>query len=296
MTATILDGRALAKTLREELQGEIQDIAAASGITPTLAVLQVAGDAASERYIRSISKACGDVGITFVHRLRPADTPQALLEATMSELSNDGVVSGILLQLPLPSGLSAAGVISQLDPRKDVDGVHPTSAGLLAQGLPSLLPNTPAGGMELLRRSGIGLVGKNAVVVGRSNIVGKPMALLLLQEHATVTIAHSRTRDLAAVVRQADIVVAAVGRAGLITGAMLRPGAVVLDFGINVLADGTIVGDVEFASAVEVASAITPVPGGTGPVTNVMLLRNVLQAARNAALVEARVTPRAASR
>jgi methylenetetrahydrofolate dehydrogenase (NADP+)/methenyltetrahydrofolate cyclohydrolase len=187
-------------------------------------------------------------------------------------------------------------VISKLDPRKDVDGVHPTSAGLLAQGLPSLLPNTPAGGMELLRRSGIGLVGTNAVVVGRSNIVGKPMALLLLQEHATVTIAHSRTRDLAAVVRQADIVVAAVGRAGLITGAMLRPGAVVLDFGINVLADGTIVGDVEFASAVEVASAITPVPGGTGPVTNVMLLRNVLQAARNAALVDDRATPRAASR
>jgi methylenetetrahydrofolate dehydrogenase (NADP+)/methenyltetrahydrofolate cyclohydrolase len=180
----------------------------------------------------------------------------------------------------LPAGLTAAGAIAQLDPRKDVDGVHPISAGLLAQSLPCLLPNTPAGGMELLRRNGIALVGKRAVVIGRSNIVGKPMALLLLQEHATVTIAHSRTRDLASVIREADIVVAAVGRAGLVTGAMLRPGAVVVDFGINVLEDGTMVGDVDFASAAEVAGAITPVPGGAGPVTNVMLLRNVLQAAR----------------
>jgi methylenetetrahydrofolate dehydrogenase (NADP+)/methenyltetrahydrofolate cyclohydrolase len=281
MTATILDGRALAKTLREELRGEIQRFAAASGITPTLAVVQVAGDAASERYVRTIDKACSDVGITFVHRLLPADTPQALLEAAMRELSDDSAVSGILLQLPLPPGRSAIDVISQLDPRKDVDGVHPTNTGLLAQGLPSLIPNTPAGGMELLRRNGIAFVGKHAVVVGRSNIVGKPMALLLLHEHATVTIAHSRTHDLAAVVRQADIVVAAVGRAGLITGAMLRRGAVVVDFGINVLENGTMVGDVEFASAAEVAGAITPVPGGTGPVTNVMLLRNVLQAARD---------------
>ena len=281
MTATILDGRALAKTLREELRADVQIFSARAGAAPALAVVQVAGDSASDRYVRSIQKSCGDVGIMFVHRLLPAETAQATLEATVRELSDDRAISGILIQLPLPAGLVAAGAIAQLDPRKDVDGVHPLSAGLLAQGLPSLLPNTPAGGMELLRRNGVALAGKRAVVVGRSNIVGKPMALLLLQEHATVTIAHSRTPDLAEVVRAAEIVVAAVGRAGLITGAMLRPGAVVVDFGINVLEDGTMVGDVDFANAAEVAGAITPVPGGTGPVTNVMLLRNVLQAARD---------------
>ena len=282
MTATILDGRALAKTLREELRAEIQAFVASTGVAPVLAVVQVAGDPAADRYVRSLQKACGDTGITFAHRLLPADIAQSTLEATVRELSDDGAISGILLQLPLPAGLSAAGAIAQLDPRKDVDGVHPISAGLLAQGLPCLVPNTPAGGMELLRRNGIALAGKRALVVGRSNIVGKPMALLLLQENATVTIAHSRTPDLAGMVREAEIVVAAVGRAGLITGAMLRPGAVVVDFGINVLDDGTMVGDVDFGSAAEVAGAITPVPGGTGPVTNVMLLRNVLQAARDA--------------
>jgi methylenetetrahydrofolate dehydrogenase (NADP+)/methenyltetrahydrofolate cyclohydrolase len=280
MTATILDGRALAKILREELRADVQTFIADANAAPALAVVQVAGDSASDRYVRSIQKACGDVGIAFVHRLLPADIAQSTLEASVRELSADAAISGILLQLPLPGGLLSAGVIAQLDPRKDVDGVHPLSAGLLAQGLPCLIPNTPAGGMELLRRNRIALRGKRALVVGRSNIVGKPMALLLLQEHATVTIAHSRTPDLAETVRAAEIVVAAVGRAGLITGAMLRPGAVVVDFGINVLDDGTMVGDVDFASAVEVAGAITPVPGGTGPVTNVMLLRNVLQAAR----------------
>jgi methylenetetrahydrofolate dehydrogenase (NADP+)/methenyltetrahydrofolate cyclohydrolase len=280
MTATILDGRALAKTLREELRAEIQAFSAAAGAAPALAVVQVAGDAASDRYVRGIQKACSDTGIDFIHRLLPGDTAQAALEATIGHLSADSAISGILLQLPLPSGLSAASAVARIDPRKDVDGVHPASAGLLLQGLPCLVPNTPAGGLELLRRNGIPLLGKRAVVVGRSNIVGKPMALLLLQEHATVTIAHSRTPDLAGVVREADIVVAAVGRAGLITGAMLRPGVTVVDFGINVGQDGAMVGDVDFASAAEVAGAITPVPGGTGPVTNVMLLRNVLQAAR----------------
>jgi methylenetetrahydrofolate dehydrogenase (NADP+)/methenyltetrahydrofolate cyclohydrolase len=280
MTATILDGRALAKTMREELRAEVQDFSATFGAPPALAVVQVAGDAASDSYIRGIDKACGAVGITFDHRLLPAETSQAALESTVEALSGDGVVSGVLIQLPLPAGLAAVGAIARLDPRKDVDGVHPASAGLLMQGLPCLVPNTPAGGMELLRRNGVPLAGRRAVVVGRSNIVGKPMALLLLQEHATVTIAHSRTPNLAAVVREADIVVAAVGRAGLITGDMLRPGAVVVDFGINVLEDGRMVGDVDFAGASAVAGAITPVPGGTGPVTNVMLLRNVLQAAR----------------
>jgi methylenetetrahydrofolate dehydrogenase (NADP+)/methenyltetrahydrofolate cyclohydrolase len=252
-----------------------------AGAPPRLAVVQVAGDAASERYVRAIRKSCDDAGIGFVERALPPDTSQAALDAAVAELSADNRVHGILIQMPLPKGLDAGSAIARLDPRKDVDGVHPTSAGLLAQGQPCLIPNTPAGGMELLRRYNIRLAGKRAVVVGRSNIVGKPMALLLLQEHATVTIAHSRTPDLASVVREADVVVAAVGKAGLITGAMLRLGAVVVDFGINVQGDGAVVGDVEFASAAEVAGAITPVPGGTGPVTNVMLLRNVLQAARD---------------
>lgn len=281
MTATILDGRSLAKILREELHAEIQTFAVATGVTPALAVVQVAGDPASERYVRSIRKSCADAGIAFVERLLPADTAQATLEATMAQLSADDAVSGVILQQPLPARLSAAGAIARLDPRKDVDGAHPYNAGLLALDRPCLLPNTPAGGMELLRRYGVTLAGKRAAVVGRSPIVGKPMALLLLREHATVTICHSRTPDLAAVVREAEIVAVAVGRAGVVTGAMLRPGAVVVDFGINVLDDGSVVGDVDFASAAEVAGAITPVPGGTGPLTNVMLLRNVLQAARD---------------
>jgi methylenetetrahydrofolate dehydrogenase (NADP+)/methenyltetrahydrofolate cyclohydrolase len=280
MTATILDGRALARVLREELRIEITHYVATAGVTPALAVIQVAGDPAAGRYVRTIRKSCDDVGIAFVERALPAGTTQAALEAAIQELSDDARISGVLVQMPLPTGLDAQPAIARLDPRKDVDGIHPTNLGLLAQGLPCLIPNTPAGGMELLRRNGIALVGRRAVVVGRSNIVGKPMALLLLAEHATVTIAHSRTPDLAAVLREADVVVAAVGRAGLITGAMLRPGAVVVDFGINVLEDGALVGDVDFASAAEVAGAITPVPGGTGPVTNVMLMRNVLQAAR----------------
>jgi methylenetetrahydrofolate dehydrogenase (NADP+)/methenyltetrahydrofolate cyclohydrolase len=281
MSATILDGRALAKALREELRAEIAQFRAGAGFAPMLAVVQVAGDPASERYVRAIRKSCDDVGATFVERVLPADTQQQALETAIGELSADDQVHGILIQMPLPKGLDAGRAIARLVPRKDVDGVHPTSAGLLAHGLPCLVPNTPAGGMELLRRAGVALAGKRAVVVGRSTIVGKPMALLLLAEHATVTIAHSRTHDLPAVLREADIVVAAVGRAGLITGAMLRPGAVVIDFGINVREDGAVVGDVDFASAAEVAGAITPVPGGTGPVTNMMLMRNVLQAARD---------------
>jgi methylenetetrahydrofolate dehydrogenase (NADP+) / methenyltetrahydrofolate cyclohydrolase len=280
MAATILDGRALAKALREELRVEITQYIATAGVTPALAVIQVAGDPAAERYVRTIRKSCDDVGVAFVERALPAGTTQAAIEAATQELSDDVRISGVLVQMPLPPGLDAQRVIARLDPRKDVDGIHPMNLGLLAQGLPCLIPNTPAGGMELLRRNGIALAGRRAAVVGRSNIVGKPMALLLLAEHATVTIAHSRTPDLAAVLREADVVVAAVGRAGLIRGAMLRPGAVVVDFGINVLEDGALVGDVDFASAAEVAGAITPVPGGTGPVTNVMLMRNVLQAAR----------------
>jgi methylenetetrahydrofolate dehydrogenase (NADP+) / methenyltetrahydrofolate cyclohydrolase len=279
MPATILDGRALAKTLREELRAEVQGFADTMGFAPHLAVVQVAGDDASARYLRTIRKGCEDVGMAFTARELPPDTTQAELERLVAELSADDAISGVMLHVPLPKHLDANSAIARLDPRKDVDGVHPHSAGLLAQGLPGLVPNTPAGGMELLQRYGVALQGRRAAVVGRSIVVGKPMALLLLQEHATVTICHSRTPDLAAVLSEADIVVAATGRPGLITGAMLKPGATVVDFGVNALEDGTLAGDVDFASAVEVAGAITPVPGGTGPVTNVMLLRNVLKAA-----------------
>jgi methylenetetrahydrofolate dehydrogenase (NADP+)/methenyltetrahydrofolate cyclohydrolase len=280
MSAIILDGRTLSRTLRDELQADIQQWLSETNITPTLAVVQVLGDPSAERYVRAIRKSCEGVGIACNAHILPAEVTQEDLEAQIEALSNDASVHGIILQMPLPGHFDSQRVIDKIDPRKDVDGVHPTSAGRLAQGLSCFVPNTPAGGIELLRRNNIAISGKNAVVVGRSSIVGKPMAMLLLAENATVTIAHSRTPDLGAVIRNADIVAAAVGRAGLITGDMLKPGAAVVDFGINVLEDGSLVGDVEYASAAEVAGAITPVPGGTGPMTNVMLMRNVLRAAR----------------
>lgn len=279
MTATILDGRTLALELREELRAEVRNFAAATGAAPALAVVLVAGDPSAARYVRTINKTCDNLGIAFVEQRLPPDATQHALESVLRTLSADEQIDGVLVQLPLPGGLSALSAITQIDPRKDVDGVHPYNTGLLAQGQPAMVPNTPAGGIELLHRYDIPLAGKRAIVVGRSIVVGRPMALLLLQADATVTIAHSRTPDLAAAVSEAEIVVVAVGRAGLITGAMLRPGAVVVDFGTNVLPDGSLVGDVDFASASQVAAAITPVPGGTGPVTNMMLMRNVLVAA-----------------
>ncbi len=276
----ILDGRSVAAALKQELQAEVV-ILQGQGITPQLDVVQVEGDAASAWYVRAISRVCGQVGIVFQLTTLPHDVEQSRIEMQIQTLSDQPGTNGIIIQVPLPKHLNTEAVISYLNPAKDVDGLHPLNLGRLAQGLPSLVPNTPAGGMELLRRYNISLVGKHAVVVGRSNIVGKPMALLLLQEHATVTLAHSRTEHLAEVVRGADIVVAAVGKPGLIHGDMLKPGAVVIDFGINEVGEGQVVGDVDYDSAVEVAGAITPVPGGTGPVTNMMLLRNVLSAARS---------------
>lgn len=279
MTATLLDGRALAKAMREELVQEIAAFTASRGSAPTLTVVRVLGDPAAERYVRSIEKACGTVGITFTERLLHSDTTQATLEAAVREVSAASAVDAVLLNLPLPRGFDTPSVIWQLDPAKDIDGIHPVNAGLLVQERPRFIPNTPAGGMELLKAYGIEIFGRRVVVIGRSGVVGKPMALMLMQENATVTICHRYTVDLAAAVRQAEIVVSAAGVPGLVTGDMLLPGAVIIDFGMNVLADGKVVGDVDFASAVEVVSAITPVPGGTGPVTNVMLLRNVLRAA-----------------
>lgn len=288
MTATILDGRALAKELRAELQAEVEAFATQHGHPPQLAVVQVQGDAASDRYVRNIRKLCDTVGMAFRLAELPTGVPQDELDSTIGALSRDSAVHGVLIQMPLPAPLSAEQAIMHLDYRKDVDGIHPISAGLLAQGRSALVPNTPAGGMELLRRSNIELTGRRAAVVGRSAVVGRPMAALLLHANATVTICHSRTRDLGAVLRECDIVAVAAGQPGLVTGEMLRPGAVVIDFGINVQPDNSIVGDVDFATAVEVAGAITPVPGGTGPVTNVMLLRSVLTAARNQLVSPAR--------
>ena len=280
MPAKILDGRALAKSLREELRQNIQHFTEQTGAPPALSVVRVHGDPSSERYLRTIQKSCEDLGMLFREQLLHANATQEMLERTVQTVSRDEAVDAVLLHLPLPPGFDATSAIAQLDPKKDVDGVHPQNAGLLSQERPRFVPNTPAGGMELLKRNGIEIYGKRATVIGRSNVVGKPMSLMLMQEDATVTTCHRATADLAAAVRNAEILVTAAGAPGLVRGDMLSPGVVVVDFGINVLDDGSVVGDVNFASAVEVAAAITPVPGGTGPVTNVMLLRNVLWAAQ----------------
>lgn len=279
MATHILDGRALAQELRRETASRITDLTLQLGRAPTLGVIQVGQDLASSRYVRTIAKLCHTVGAALRLEELPADTTQDDLLSTIATLNHDPSVDGILIQMPLPPHLDAIGAIFTLDHHKDVDGVHPINAGLLAQGRPGMLPNTPAGGMELLRRTGITLRGKHAAVVGRSSIVGRPMAQLLLQADATVTICHSWTADLAALLRECDLICVAVGRPALITANMVRPGATVIDFGTNVLADGSLVGDVDFKAVAEVAGAITPVPGGTGPVTNMMLLKNLITAA-----------------
>jgi methylenetetrahydrofolate dehydrogenase (NADP+) / methenyltetrahydrofolate cyclohydrolase len=277
----LLDGRALAQQLRGELGATIATLHAQHATPLCLAVVQVEGDGASTRYVRSIEKLCASLGVAFRLHLLPASVSQHDLLATIESLNADALVHGILLQLPLPATLDAQAAILAIDYRKDVDGVHPINAGLLAQGRPAFVPNTPAGGMELLKHYAIPVAGRRAAVVGRSAIVGRPMAALLTAADATVTICHSRTADLGSVLRSCEIVCVAAGRAGLVSAAMIAPGAVVLDFGTNVGEDGSLVGDVDFAAVREVASAITPVPGGTGPVTNVMLIRNLVRAYEN---------------
>ncbi len=275
----LLDGRSFAKELQAEIAAEVEAFQSRYQHTPHLAVVQVAGDEAADRYVRNIRKRCSTVGIGFHLEHLPPDTSQQRLDTAIAALSADPATHGILLQMPLPAPLSSESALMQLPHTKDVDGIHPINAGLLAQGRPALVPNTPAGGIALLRRYDIALEGQRVAVVGRSAIVGRPLAALLTNAHATVTVCHSRTKDLPAVLRASDIVCVATGSPGLVRGDMLTPGVVVLDFGINVLPDGGITGDVDFASVEPVARAITPVPGGTGPVTNMMLLRNVLTAA-----------------
>jgi len=293
MTAALIDGKAFAATLRARVGEAARSFATEAGRKAGLAVVLVGEDPASQVYVRSKGKATIEAGMaSFEHRL-PADASQAELLALVAALNADPAVDGILVQLPLPGQLDEQAVVETIDPAKDVDGLTPVSSGRLALGLPGLVPCTPLGCLMLLKahyaeRRG-SLSGLDAVVIGRSILVGKPMAQLLLGESCTVTIAHSRTRDLPAVVRRADIVVAAVGRAEMVTGDWLKPGATVIDVGINRLppaegaAKGRLVGDVDFASASAVAGAITPVPGGVGPMTIAVLLRNTLVAAQRRA-------------
>jgi methylenetetrahydrofolate dehydrogenase (NADP+)/methenyltetrahydrofolate cyclohydrolase len=283
VTATIIDGKAIAEELRARVAAEVARVSAAHGLVPGIAVVQVGHNPASEVYVRSKTRQVAAAGMrSFDHRL-PEDVREAELLALLARLNADAAVHGILVQLPLPAQIDAQKVIDAIDPAKDVDGFHVVNAGKLAVGEEGLVSCTPLGCLMLLRDRLGDLSGLEAVVVGRSNIVGKPMAQLLLRENCTVTLAHSRTRDLPAVVRRADILVAAVGRAELIRGDWIKPGATVIDVGMNRLAgeDGKtrLLGDVAFAEACEVAAAITPVPGGVGPMTIAVLLRNTLAAA-----------------
>lgn len=278
MTAKIIDGKLIAEQMRQEIAEGTQKLKAEKGITPGLAVVLVGDDPASATYVRMKGKACGQVGFhSEIHRM-PAETSQEELLAMVDRLNNDEKIHGILVQLPLPKHIDELKIIEAISPAKDVDGFHPINAGRLFVGDDSLLPCTPYGVIEMLKRENVTIRGKHAVVVGRSNIVGKPVAMLLLREHATVSICHSRTADLGAITRQADILVVAVGRPEFVTGDMVKPGAVVIDVGVNRV-DDRLVGDVEFDTAKEVAGSITPVPGGVGPMTITMLLKNTLEAA-----------------
>jgi methylenetetrahydrofolate dehydrogenase (NADP+) / methenyltetrahydrofolate cyclohydrolase len=274
MTARVLDGRAVAAALKEELRGEVS----AAGAIGMLAIVRGGGDEAAEVYARRLEALCEELGVSTRVVEVPQDGSTDGAIAQVEELNADGGVGGILVQVPLPAGLDETAVIAAVDPEKDVDGVNPVNAGRLYLGLPALAPATPLAVMELLRRHGVEIAGRRAVVVGRSNITGKPLALLLLRDHATVTICHSRTADLGGVVRQGELVVAAVGRAGLVTAEMVAPGAAVVDVGTNFI-DGKLTGDVAYDEVAEVASAVSPVPGGVGPLTNLMLARNLLHAA-----------------
>lgn len=273
----ILDGKATAMAVRETVAARVK-VLAEVGVVPGLAVVLVGEDPASQVYVRNKDKAASAAGITVQTRKLASDTSQAELESVVAELNADSGVNGILVQLPLPKGLDEQRVVEAIDPAKDVDGLHPLNVAALAQGALGLVPCTPAGCIELLDRHSIPIQGQNVVVVGRSQLVGKPIAQLALARNATVTICHSRTADLAAEVRRADIVVAAVGRAKLVQGDWIKPGATVLDVGINRGEDGKLVGDVDFAAACERAAWITPVPGGIGPMTIAMLLANTVTA------------------
>ena len=284
MSAQIIDGKAIAKSVRLEVAAATRQLITARGIVPHLAAILVGNDPASEVYVRNKERACGEAGLkSTVYRLA-AETTQAELLALIEMLNHATDVHGILVQLPLPQQLDSMNILDAVLPTKDVDAFHPENTGLLLQGRPRFLPCTPAGVMKMLQVSGVPTAGRHAVVIGRSDIVGKPMAALLFQKgtDATVTICHSRTRDIASVCRSADILIAAVGIPEFVKGDMIRPGAVVIDVGINRVGE-RLVGDVDYEAASRVASAITPVPGGVGPMTIAMLLQNTVTSAKLAA-------------
>ena len=278
--AQIINGKEVALQVREKIKAEVNDLIKKTGKRPGLAVIIVGEDPASQVYVRNKAKGCEEVGFhSEVYRL-PEQTEMTELLALIDKLNKDESIHGILCQLPLPKHLDETAVILAIDPNKDVDAFHPVNTGKIMIGNYSFLPCTPAGVMELIASTGVDIAGKECVVVGRSNIVGKPQAMLLLQKNGTVTICHSRTKDLAEVTKRADILVVAVGRANFITGDMVKDGAIVVDVGINRGEDGKLVGDVHFDSCEKVASYITPVPGGVGPMTITMLLQNTLTAAK----------------
>jgi len=287
MDTRIIDGTALARTVRSELRGRVEVLRSA-GVVPGLAVVLVGDDPASRVYVRSKGRACAEVDLHSEQHDLPASATEAQVLERVRLLNGDPRIHGILVQLPLPAHVSGERVLRAIAPDKDVDGFHPFNVGLLATGHPAFVPCTPAGVMRMLEREGIDPEGRHAVIVGRSNIVGKPMAMLLLQRNATVTLCHSKTRDLAEMTRQADILVAAIGRPRFLTGDMVKPGAVVIDVGINRLPDvhgtgqGKLAGDVDFKGVLGRASHITPVPGGVGPMTIAMLLENTVSAAERA--------------
>jgi methylenetetrahydrofolate dehydrogenase (NADP+)/methenyltetrahydrofolate cyclohydrolase len=291
MTANILDGKATSKAMQAELDAAVSEFKARTGITPTIAVVRAGEDPASVWYANAIKKSMTARGMDAQLHILPETATEDEIVALVTKLNAETSVHGIMVQEPMPKGIDEAAVKAALSPDKDVDGVHEVNAGRLAMVAPAgrpagvgpfLVPATPAGGMEIMRRYGIQFAGKHAVVVGRSNIVGKPMAQLLMRENATVTVCHSRTADLPSICRQGDILCAAVGRAGMIRGDWIKPGAVVIDFGVNDV-DGKMVGDVAYDEAAGVAAWITPVPGGTGPMTNVVLCQNLLEATKRQA-------------
>jgi methylenetetrahydrofolate dehydrogenase (NADP+) / methenyltetrahydrofolate cyclohydrolase len=278
MTAQLIDGNALSRQLRADVTARVTALKA-RGITPGLAVILVGENAASQVYVRNKVKACEDTGMHSVLERWPVTMTEAELLARVDALNADATIHGILVQLPLPAHIDAQKVIEAISPAKDVDGFHMASAGALMTGMPGFWPCTPYGCMKMLESIGYELKGKHAVVIGRSNIVGKPMALMLLQQNATVTICHSGTRDLKALTLQADVIVAAVGKRNVLTADMVKPGAVVLDVGMNRNDEGKLCGDVDFEGVKQVASYITPVPGGVGPMTITMLMVNTLESA-----------------
>jgi len=279
VSARTIDGKAVAASVRGRVAGEVALFEAEHGRTPLLVTVIVGDDPASEVYVKGKHRACEEVGMRSLHHGLPAETTEDELLGLVGELGRDADVDGILVQLPVPDQIDPDHIVAAIDPAKDVDGLTPVNAGLLAHGMPGLVSCTPAGVMELLRHAGVELEGAEAVVVGRSKLVGVPVARLLLAANATVTSCHSRTRDLAAVCRRADVLIAAVGVPRLLGADAVKPGAVVIDVGVNRTDDG-LVGDVDFEAAAEVAAAITPVPGGVGPMTIAMLLVNTLAAAR----------------